>query len=115
MSFRKWLIKKLGGYTSDEYANKVVDAFNIGATQGVIGRFTPHNIITLRAEEILPNYPNMDEALSKEVAERALRNVAQKIADNLVYTDYLQKELYYDPEFNRRILKCTFRVVYRED
>ena len=110
MSFRKWLIKKLGGYTSDEYANKVGDASSTATMH-----FIPYNIITLRAEEILPNYPNMDEALSKEVAEWALKNVAQKIADDLVQTDYLQKELYYDPEFNRRILKCTFRVVYRED
>ena len=113
MSFKKWLIKKLGGYTSDEYANKVVDAFNTGSTATM--HLIPHNIITLRAEEILPNYPNMDEALSKEVAERALKSVARKIADDLVYTDYLHKELYYDPEFNRRILKCTFQVMYRED
>ena len=110
MSFKKWLIKKLGGYTSDEYRNKVADTSSTATVY-----FAPYNIITLRAEEILPNYPNMDEALSKEVAERALRSVAQKIADNLVYTDYLQKEFYYDPEFNRRILKCTFQVVYKED
>lgn len=110
MSFRKWLIKKLGGYTSDEYASKVRDADSTAMVH-----LMPYNTITLRAEEVLPNYPNMDEALSKQVAERALKNVAQKIADDLVYTDYLQKELYYDPEFNRRILKCTFRVVYKED
>lgn len=106
MSFRKRLIKKLGGYTSDEYANKVKDADST-ATMHLV----PYNIITLQAEEILPNYPNMDEALSKEVAEWALKNVAQKIADDLVQTDYLQKELYYDPDFNRRILKCMFRAV----
>lgn len=113
MSFRKWLIKKLGGYTSDECANKVVNALNASSTAAVY--FKPYNMITLRAEEILPNYPNMDEALSREAAERALKNVAQKIADDLVQTNYIQKELYYDPEFNRRILKCTFQVVYKED
>jgi hypothetical protein len=110
MSFKKWLIKKLGGYTSDEYANKVRDASSTATVHLV-----PYNIITLRAEEILPNYPNMDEDFTTEAAEYALKNVARKIADDLVQAHYIKKELYYDPNFNRRILKCTFQVVCRED